>query len=74
MVADTTALMTAVYSDQVFGDVSLYRDALLEHTRYRLTLLTGLDLPWMADRPRWRWLCRRCGDGGCEAPGQASAG
>lgn len=133
VVADTTALMTAVYSHQVFGDVSLYPDALLEHARYRLTLLTGLDLPWVADGlqrdgvharaqvdarlrtvllandvafsvvygtgadrlqaalaavrrclqpvagsavagPRWRWVCRRCGDGGCEAPSPASEG
>lgn len=49
VVADTTALMTAVYSDQVFKDVSLYASAESVHARYRTTLLTALDLPWRAD-------------------------
>ena len=49
VVADTTALMIAVYSDQVFGDVSLYDAALRDHARCDLTLLTALDLPWQAD-------------------------
>jgi nicotinamide riboside kinase len=49
VVADTSALMIAVYSDQVFGDTSLYTDALAAHARCGLTLLTALDLPWRAD-------------------------
>ncbi len=49
LVADTAPLMVAVYSDLLFGDKSLYPMA-LEHQRlYDLTLLTGLDLPWVAD-------------------------
>ncbi|HUP10225.1 MAG TPA: ATP-binding protein [Caldimonas sp.] len=49
VVADTTALMTAVYSEIVFGDTSLYAEAEAMHRGYALTLLTALDLPWQAD-------------------------
>jgi nicotinamide riboside kinase len=49
VVADTTALTIAVYSEQVFGDISLYADALAAHRRCTLTLLAALDLPWNAD-------------------------
>jgi nicotinamide riboside kinase len=49
VVADTTALMTAVYSDLVFGDTSLYAEAEAVQRGYGLTLLTALDLPWQAD-------------------------
>jgi nicotinamide riboside kinase len=49
VVADTTAVMIAVYSDHVFGDASLYASALATHAGYDLTLLTALDLPWQAD-------------------------
>ncbi len=50
VIADTTALMIAVYSDQVFGDASLYASAEADHARgCNLTLLTALDLPWQAD-------------------------
>jgi nicotinamide riboside kinase len=49
VVADTTALMIAVYSDQVFGDRGLYASAAAAHARCSLTLLTALDLPWQAD-------------------------
>lgn len=49
VIADTSALMIAVYSDQVFGDTSLYDEALAAHARSDLTLLTALDLPWQAD-------------------------
>ena len=49
VVTDTTPLMTAVYSELLFDDLSLYPFA-LEHQRgYAATLLTGLDLPWVAD-------------------------
>ena len=49
VIADTSALMIAVYSEQVFGDTSLYDEALAAHARSDLTLLTALDLPWQAD-------------------------
>ncbi len=49
VVADTTALMIAVYSDQVFNDMSLYVQADAAHERCQVTLLTALDLPWQAD-------------------------
>jgi nicotinamide riboside kinase len=49
VVADTTALMIAVYSDKVFGDCSLYTQAETTQRRYALTLLTALDLPWLPD-------------------------
>jgi len=49
VIADTTALMIAVYSEQVFGDLSLYADAEQAQRRCDLTLLTALDLPWQAD-------------------------
>jgi len=49
VVADTTALMVAVYSDLVFGDTSLYDDALAAQRTIDLTLVTALDLPWQAD-------------------------
>ncbi len=49
VVCDTTALMTAVYSRIVFGDRSLDAQAAALHQRMDLTLLTALDLPWVAD-------------------------
>ncbi|WPB58175.1 ATP-binding protein [Xylophilus sp. GOD-11R] len=52
VIADTTPLMTAVYSDHLFQDRSLYPFALQHQRRYAATLLTGLDLPWLADGVR----------------------
>ncbi|WP_375213622.1 AAA family ATPase [Aquabacterium sp.] len=49
VLADTTALMIAVYSDLLFNDRSLYAQALAEHARCELTLLTSLDVAWVAD-------------------------
>ena len=50
VIADTTALMIAVYSDQVFGDTTLYATAEAAHRAgVDLSLLTALDLPWQAD-------------------------
>ncbi len=49
VIADTTAVMIAVYSEHVFGATNLYADALVAHARCDLTLLTALDLPWLAD-------------------------
>jgi nicotinamide riboside kinase len=49
VVADTSALMIAVYSDLIFGDTSLYAEAEAQQRLYQHTLLTALDLPWQAD-------------------------
>jgi nicotinamide riboside kinase len=49
VLADTTALMIAVYSELVFADRGLYAFAEKEQTRIDLTLVTALDLPWRAD-------------------------
>ena len=50
VVCDTTALMTAVYSLQVFGDDSLMDSAASLHCKdAACTLLTALDLPWVTD-------------------------
>jgi nicotinamide riboside kinase len=49
LLSDTAPLMTAVYSDLLFGDTSLYAAALADHSVFGLTLVTGLDLPWVAD-------------------------
>ena len=49
LVADTSALMIAVYSDLLFADHSLYDFALAHQRGDALTLVMGLDLPWVAD-------------------------
>jgi nicotinamide riboside kinase len=49
VVADTTPLTIAVYSEQVFGDTSLYASAEAEQAGCGLNLLCALDLPWRAD-------------------------
>ncbi|WP_416548268.1 AAA family ATPase [Limnohabitans sp. DCL3] len=49
VISDTTPLMTAVYSDLLFGDDSLYPMALAHQALFDNTLVTGLDLPWVAD-------------------------
>lgn len=49
VIADTTALMTAVYSDLIFGDLNLYEEATAQQAAYAVTLLTALDLPWVPD-------------------------
>lgn len=49
VVADTTAVMVAIYSAMLFEDGSLYRFAIDAQRGYDVTLLTGLDLPWVAD-------------------------
>jgi nicotinamide riboside kinase len=41
--------MIAIYSELVFGDRSLYDEALAAQRRIGLTLVTALDLPWRAD-------------------------
>jgi nicotinamide riboside kinase len=49
VIADTTPLMTAVYSHKLFNDESLYAMAQAHQRVYDMTLITGLDLPWVAD-------------------------
>jgi nicotinamide riboside kinase len=49
VVADTTAVMVAIYSAMLFKDGSLYRFALERQRGYDVTLVTGLDIPWVAD-------------------------
>ena len=46
---DTAPLLTAIYSDFVFGDKSLYAQARELHSRYALTLLLLPDINWVAD-------------------------
>ena len=52
VVADTTPLMVAIYSLYLFADDSLIAQALAWQKRFDITLLTGLDLPWVADGVR----------------------
>lgn len=49
VLSDTAPLMTAIYSDLLFGDPSLYDYAVAQHRAFKLTLVTGLDLPWVQD-------------------------
>jgi nicotinamide riboside kinase len=49
VVCDTTPLMTAVYSAMLFDDHSLAAYALTQQRGCALTLLTALDIPWVAD-------------------------
>jgi nicotinamide riboside kinase len=49
VVCDTTPLMTAVYSERIFGDRSLQPGAVDLQRSHALTLLTALDLAWEAD-------------------------
>jgi nicotinamide riboside kinase len=49
VVADTLPLMVAVYSEQLFNDRSLVPMAIAAQRGAALTLLTALDLPWVAD-------------------------
>lgn len=49
VICDTAPLMTAVYSDYVFGDRALYARALEHHLNYRHTLLLENDIDWIAD-------------------------
>jgi hypothetical protein len=49
VIADTTALMVAIYSAMLFKDGTLYTFALERQRTYDATLVTGLDIPWVAD-------------------------
>ena len=59
VLADTTPVMTAAYSDLYFGDDSLWPCAMAWQRRCTQTWLMGCDLPWQADGaqrdgPQWR--------------------
>ena len=49
VVSDTTALVVAAYSERVFNDGSLMPTSLKAQHQFHLTLLMGLDLPWLTD-------------------------
>lgn len=49
VLCDTTAAMTATYSRLLFDDTSLDGYAAGVHRRVAITLVTALDLPWVAD-------------------------
>jgi nicotinamide riboside kinase len=49
LLADTTSLTVAVYSDLLFNDASLYDMTIKHHRTFDATLLMGLDLPWVED-------------------------
>ena len=49
LIADTTALITAIYSAIIVNDTSLYPLALESQQGFDLTFVMGLDLPWVAD-------------------------
>jgi len=49
VLADTTELVIAAYSELYFADRSLWPAAIEQQRRYSLTLLMGLDLPWVPD-------------------------
>lgn len=46
---DTAPLLTAIYSDYIFSDLSLYACARSLHTRYAMTLLLATDIAWQGD-------------------------
>ena len=49
VVADTSALMVAIYAGMLFPDGELRRFTVKRQMRYDATLVTGLDLPWVPD-------------------------
>ena len=50
VLADTSAIMVAAYSEQYFNDDALWPLAVTDHAAAAsLTLLMGLDLPWVPD-------------------------
>lgn len=49
VIADTSALVVAAYSELYFDDRSLWPEALAWQRGYGLSLLMGLDVPWVPD-------------------------
>lgn len=58
VVADTTALVTAVHGELLSGDASLYNEALAAHRSYSVTLLMALGPDHTPDRERMDALLR----------------
>ena len=46
---DTAPLLSAIYSDFIFGDQSLYARARALHSNYALTLLLAPNIAWVGD-------------------------
>jgi HTH-type transcriptional regulator, transcriptional repressor of NAD biosynthesis genes len=49
LIADTSPLITALYSELYFEDPSLLDEAIAHQRGYNVTLVCTPDLPWMAD-------------------------
>lgn len=49
VVADTSALMVAIYAARLHDNDPLYRYAVQRQRAYDITLVMGLDLPWVPD-------------------------
>lgn len=49
VLCDTAPLMTALYSELLFGDASLLPEALAHQRRYAFTLFLQPDIGWQAD-------------------------
>ncbi len=49
VVADTTSLMTAIYSRLIFDDHSLIDPAIAFQRQMAISLVTRCDIPWVAD-------------------------
>ncbi|MBX3611331.1 MAG: ATP-binding protein [Hydrogenophaga sp.] len=49
VIADTSAMVVAAYSEHYFADRSLWPQAVAAQRRIDLTLLMGLDIPWHHD-------------------------
>ncbi len=46
---DTAPLLTAIYSEYVFADTSLYIEAKALHARYAITIVLTPDIAWVED-------------------------
>ncbi len=49
VIADTTSLMTAIYSRLIFDDHSLIATAIAYQRQMAISLVTRCDIPWVAD-------------------------
>jgi nicotinamide riboside kinase len=49
VIADTTALMVAIYAGMLYEDGELFRFAVARQKAYDATLVTGLDIAWVPD-------------------------
>ena len=53
LICDTDPLLTAVWSEALFGAVDPWIEGLAAGRRYDLTLLLDVDVPWVADPIRY---------------------